>query len=153
MKAISIKQPWAYLIASGIKDIENRTWKTSYRGKVLIHCSSTIDPRFKNDIHCFSPEQMDAIHKIMDVSDKDVRAKLFENKGAIIGEFDLVDCVVNHDSIWAEQSPEYTTKRANQDGFKPIHNWVIENAVLYDEPILNVKGKLSFWDFNGLIDV
>lgn len=43
MKAISIKQPWASLIAHGIKDIENRTWKCpqKYIGKmVLIHASS-----------------------------------------------------------------------------------------------------------------
>ena len=40
MKALTIKQPWASLIASGIKDIENRTWKTHYRGKIYIHASS-----------------------------------------------------------------------------------------------------------------
>jgi len=28
---------------------------------------------------------------------------------------------------------------------KPIYNWVLANAKLYDKPILNVKGKLSFW--------
>lgn len=32
---------------------------------------------------------------------------------------------------------------------KPIYNWVLANAVLYDKPVLNVKGKLSFWDWNG----
>lgn len=39
MKTITIKQPWAWLIASGIKDIENRTWPTKFRGRVLIHAS------------------------------------------------------------------------------------------------------------------
>ena len=39
MKALSIKQPWANLIASGGKTIETRTWKTDYRGPLLI-CSS-----------------------------------------------------------------------------------------------------------------
>ena len=44
MKAISIKQPWASLIAHGIKDIENRTWKCpqKYIGqRVLIHASNS----------------------------------------------------------------------------------------------------------------
>ena len=41
MKAITIKQPWASLIVAGIKDIENRTWKTSFRGRVLIHAAKT----------------------------------------------------------------------------------------------------------------
>ncbi|RZJ91586.1 MAG: ASCH domain-containing protein, partial [Chryseobacterium sp.] len=39
MKSLSIKQPWASLIASGIKDIENRTWATKYRGRIYIHAS------------------------------------------------------------------------------------------------------------------
>lgn len=41
MKAISIKQPWASLIAHGIKDIENRSWRTNYRGRVLIHAGAS----------------------------------------------------------------------------------------------------------------
>lgn len=40
MKALSIRQPWAWLIVNGYKDIENRSWRTNYRGPVLIHASS-----------------------------------------------------------------------------------------------------------------
>lgn len=43
MKAISIKQPWAGLIANGKKTIETRTWNTSYRGPLLICAGKTID--------------------------------------------------------------------------------------------------------------
>lgn len=43
MKALSIRQPWAWLIVNGYKDIENRTWRTDYRGKLLIHASKTFD--------------------------------------------------------------------------------------------------------------
>jgi len=39
MKAISLHQPWASMIASGEKTIETRRWATSYRGKLLI-CST-----------------------------------------------------------------------------------------------------------------
>lgn len=39
MKAISLKQPWANLVAEGKKTIETRKWKTSYRGELII-CSS-----------------------------------------------------------------------------------------------------------------
>lgn len=42
MKVLSIKPPWADLILDGIKDIENRTWKTSYRGPLLIHSEGAI---------------------------------------------------------------------------------------------------------------
>lgn len=36
MKALSIRQPWASLIASGRKTIELRSWRTNYRGRLLI---------------------------------------------------------------------------------------------------------------------
>jgi len=39
MKALSIRQPWAWLIIHGGKDIENRTWLTKYRGRILVHAS------------------------------------------------------------------------------------------------------------------
>jgi hypothetical protein len=43
MKIITIRQPWAHLIVNGSKNIENRTWPTSYRGPVLIHASLNIN--------------------------------------------------------------------------------------------------------------
>ena len=43
MKAISIQQPWAWLIVNGYKDVENRTWATKHRGRVLIHAPKTVD--------------------------------------------------------------------------------------------------------------
>jgi len=44
MKAILIRQPWAWLIVHGYKDVENRTWSTKYRGPILIHAGKTLDP-------------------------------------------------------------------------------------------------------------
>lgn len=43
MKALSIQQPWSYLIVNGYKDIENRDWTTGYRGLVLIHAGKHFD--------------------------------------------------------------------------------------------------------------
>lgn len=45
MKAIAIRQPWASLIANGEKTVECRTWKTNYRGPLIV-CAS------KGDIEC-----------------------------------------------------------------------------------------------------
>lgn len=45
MKCLSIKQPYADLIPSGKKTIENRRWATRYRGEFLIHASSHVDKR------------------------------------------------------------------------------------------------------------
>lgn len=50
MKALSISQPWSWLIVNGVKDIENRKWDTSYRGFLLIHAPKAPDHTlFQND--------------------------------------------------------------------------------------------------------
>lgn len=51
MRVITLKQPWATLVAMGIKNIEFRSWKTNYRGKILIHAGSGID---KEELKKFS---------------------------------------------------------------------------------------------------
>ncbi|OPC36171.1 ASCH domain-containing protein [Elizabethkingia miricola] len=140
-KALSIKQPWASLIAEGIKDIENRTWKTNFRGRIFIHAST---PR-KFDI-ALTDDQTRLALPILE--------KAFSRNlpfGAIIGEVDIVDCVINHPSIWAEKSEGVFVGHTfyHKEGIKPIWNWVLANPVMYDEPILNVKGKLSFWDYEN----
>ena len=40
MRALSLRQPWASLIADGHKTIETRTWRTRYRGPLAIHASA-----------------------------------------------------------------------------------------------------------------
>jgi len=43
MKALSVRQPWAWMIIYGGKNIENRSWNTGYRGPLLIHASKTVE--------------------------------------------------------------------------------------------------------------
>lgn len=114
-KAISIKQPWTYLICAGIKDVENRTWPTKYRGRVYIHASAKLAK------HEFTWEQSSELakHDELDIV-----------YSAIIGHVDIVNCI-GSDSIWAEPD---------------CFHWILRNPVLFEKPILNVKGKLSFWD-------
>lgn len=46
MQALSIQQPWAWLVAHGYKDIENREWSTGFRGRFLIHAGKRFDADF-----------------------------------------------------------------------------------------------------------
>ena len=123
-KAITIKNPWAHLIAVGIKDVENRTWRTKYRGKVLIHASQKIE-YYKN----LTLVQL----KSLDHENQRKVVKQDFITSAIIGSVEIADCIQNSKSIWAVQDHWH---------------WVLKNPVLFDTPILNVKGALSFWDFN-----
>ncbi|HJT87971.1 MAG TPA: ASCH domain-containing protein [Bryobacteraceae bacterium] len=45
MKVLTIRQPWAWLIVNGYKDIENRSWATHYRGPLLIQASASLPSR------------------------------------------------------------------------------------------------------------
>jgi len=144
MKTITIKQPWASLlfIDNGYKpkDIENRTWKTNFRGKVLIHAGAS----FLDLSEVFTDEQFDQIHG-------DVRYNLITKKfptSAIIGSVEIVDCVQDHPSIWAEHAVINKYIDGNLESSRFTHNWVLANPILFDKPILNVKGKLSFWDYS-----
>lgn len=142
MKAISIKQPWAYLICSGIKDVENRNWKCpqKYIGqRILIHASAK--PTVKgNCISCWMTEDQYRFITLNISSGKRLNDICFleHYSSAIIGSVKIVDCVVNHPSVWAE---------------KGVFNWVLSEPILYENPIENVKGKLSFWDYDGIEEV
>ena len=145
MKAISIKQPWASLIAHGIKNIENRTWKTHFRGKIYIHASA----KSAGDMmRLFTNKQLNKV--VWDLENY----KTFESNlpySAIIGEVEIIDCVINHPSIWAEKTFMYEGDDTGEKPIgKPIYNWVLANPILYEKPILNLKGKLSFWEFKNL---
>lgn len=87
MKIISIRQPWAALIVHGIKDIENRTWATSYRGPILIHASQRLDDVRQEDI-----ERRFGISP-----------PLQQPLGGVVGVADLVDCLTAHASRWYAQ--------------------------------------------------
>lgn len=123
MKALTVKQPWASLIVHGIKDIENRTWITHFRGKIYIHASAKSVGKMKDIL---TPEQYEF------VKNSGWKPGTDKPLSAIIGEVEIIDCVLNYStSIWAERLS---------------WNWVLANPVLYEKPIINVKGKLSFWE-------
>lgn len=90
MKAITICQPYAHLIVTGAKRVENRTWPTRYRGPLLIHAGKSrdwLDVQY-DDAGC----EYDAAYNIhIDTMDF----------GAIVGRAVLADCV-HRDTITAD---------------------------------------------------
>ena len=56
MKALTIKEPWASLIINGYKEYEFRSWKTNYRGKILIHAGKSLE---KENIEKFKYYNLD----------------------------------------------------------------------------------------------
>ncbi len=83
MKALSLKQPWAWAVIEGIKDIENRKWKTKFRGDLLIHASRTFD-----GIGFIVLQNMGL----------NPPPESFLERGSIIGRVTVIDCVRVHPS-------------------------------------------------------
>lgn len=84
MKALSIRQPWSWLIINGHKDIENRTWRTSYRGPLLIHASAGMTRL----------EYEDALSFALRIGFRSYFPRREElQRGGIVGLVDLFDCV------------------------------------------------------------
>ena len=133
-KVLSVRQPYASLLVNGTKDVENRSRRTNFRGTVLIHASAKLH------------EIMNGIgSKIYLVGANPTEQKIIETYnivktdlcGCIIGSVDIVDCVQNHPSEWAE---------------KGQWHWVCANARKFEHPIRNVKGKLGIWEWEGEIE-
>ncbi len=98
LKCLSVWQPWAHLLASGVKDIENREWSTSYRGPVLIHAGARLDR------DCFNTDGNLAEYPLGEMMrslglDIPERQSLYPIK-SIIGIATLVDVVTRSSSIW-----------------------------------------------------
>jgi hypothetical protein len=113
--ALSIKQPWACLIAAGYKDIENRTWHTYYRGPFYIHAPKKPDA-------VVTLAELVALHHLpIDP------AKVTLRYGGIIGRARIVGCVKDSRSRW----------------FAGPYGLLIRDAEMID--FIPCRGKLGFF--------
>lgn len=120
LKALSITEPYATLIAEGQKLIETRPWRTHYRGRILIHASATRIPKAWRHL----------IPRISNV-----------HSGYVVAMADLVDCV--------EMTDEFiqTIPAAEREvGFYSPgrYAWILDNV----EPVepFPAKGHLGLWN-------
>lgn len=123
MKVLTIKQPWASLIINRYKEYEFRSWKTNYRGKLLIHAGLSTDKKY---LKVFESYNLEYIH------------------GAIIGEVDLVDCILV-DKKFNKKLNIINNKVYHHD-YEGVYAWKLENVKIYNKPIY-IKGKLGLWNY------
>lgn len=102
MKALSIKQPWAYMITNCGKDIENRDWYTRLRGEFLIHAGKKVDR---------------AGYEFAENNGIELPSEL--PTGGIVGRAKIVDCVDESDSPWFFGHYGFVIEDAKPLPFKP----------------------------------
>lgn len=139
--ALSIQQPWAWLIVNGHKDIENRSWRTSRRGPVAIHAGK------KEDIDClvalthnggpYHPVNgrdfpIDTGQRLVGsdgVFDLFSPPAWHDQKGGIVGVAEIVDCIDRSSSEW----------------FVGEYGFVLRDA--QPVPFIPCRGTLGFFDW------
>lgn len=127
MKVITVKQPFATLIAEGLKEYEFRTWKTKYRGEILIHAGKGIDKK--------------AVERYKHLN-------LEYPTGCIIAKAIITDCIkiddVARKMLDQKNSFVYSSiiKHTEWNGY----GFKLENIKKIDPIYIN--GKLSLWDYD-----
>lgn len=163
MKAITVLEPWASLIACGAKKIETRSWSTKYRGRIAIHAAAS-------DRHyplCYGEPFLTALEqfsKAVDIGgavEAEYEDRIELEYGKVIAIADLVDCIevtaaifdirtgIHHGAVIGKKSTlreirgdEYTFGNYPVGGYA----WILDN-IQRIEPI-PAKGQQRIWNLN-----
>src|SRR3569623_241637 len=122
MKALSIRQPWAWLIVHGGKDIENRNWPTKFRGDILIHAAKGMPT-----------EEYAAAKDYAFSAIGGCDLQIFPSfdaleRGGIFGVANIIDCVSSSRSPW----------------FMGDYGFVLRDA--RPVPFILMRGQLGFFE-------
>lgn len=127
MKVITIKQPFASLIAQGIKEYEFRTWKTKYRGEILIHAGKSIDKKAMEKFKCYN---------------------LDCPTGCIIAKATITDCITvdsEFKKILKEKNP-FVFSNAIKNKDKKEYGFKLENIKKIKK--IEINGQLGLWNYD-----
>jgi hypothetical protein len=134
MKALSIRQPWAWLICKGYKDVDNRTWRLhmppllnypAHTRRIFVHASKISDVERVGNI---CENELYILERLTENQREEYYNAILDF-GAIIGEVDIVGCTDKSDSPW----------------FTGPYGLLLANPVLYPRGI-PYGGKLGFFE-------
>lgn len=130
IKALSLWQPWATLIALRFKEIETRSWSTPYRGKLAIHAAkrkynpNEVTPNFRSLLRQLNIDPAALPY------------------GCIVAIVDLVDIHATHVLVPTLSDREFAFGDYGPGRF----GWVLKNIRALDKPI-PASGKQALWDW------
>lgn len=153
MKAISLLQPWATLVAIGAKTIETRSWYTKYRGELAIHASARCTKKALTEALTTFPFRTALIQGRIE------SIKHFP-LGAVIATCRLVDCVKIIDWFIPDPYSKPLEGCAVLKNDKKVtgheycfgnytpgrYAWILEDVQPLPEPI-PARGRLGLWEW------
>jgi hypothetical protein len=127
MKALTLTQPWATLVATGLKKVETRSWSTSYRGPLAIHAARGF-PRIARE---FAEGERARGRLVADVP-----------LGAVVAIARLVDVLPA-----SEVKDEISALERGYGDYSPgRYAWMLEDIQALPEPIA-ARGMLGLWSW------
>lgn len=125
MKVITLKQPWATLVAEGLKKYEFRSWKYNYRGEILIHAGKGIDK--------------EAIKRFENLNLKYPQSK-------IVAKVKLLDCIELNDEMNKKIVKENELVYGNRHD-RIGYAWKLELIEKINDS-KEISGKQGIWNLN-----
>jgi hypothetical protein len=146
MKAITLTQPWATLVALGVKRLETRSWKTAHRGPLAIHAAAGFPKECQ--VLCYQETFAEALllAGIKDTGQLPLGAVLavVNLQGCYqMGTFEAPDAATLFKWAKVPMHPEF----AFGDYSEGRWAWLLEDLTRLPEPV-PVKGALSLWEWN-----
>jgi len=131
MMALTLWQPWASLVALGVKRYETRSWRTSYRGRLAIHAAKRVVPVDGYAGALIAARLAEAGLRLASLP-----------LGAVVATCTLVDCYPV-ESLWVELV-DMGDERAFGDWSIGRYAWQLADVVPLEEPI-PARGKQRLW--------
>lgn len=124
-RALSIRNPWAWLVVNGYKDVENRTWQRSFTGPLLIHAGKKPDVDVSSVEWAFWMAALKSGQPVERIWKKYEHEKVM---GALVGKVVVEGCVSHSESPW----------------FFGPYAFVVKEPVAWRDPV-PYKGALNFF--------
>jgi len=140
VKALTLAQPWATLVAAGEKKIETRSWRTRYRGPIAIHAAKSY-PAWAREL-ALKPPFAAAVHRIFHGE-----APTFP-LGAVVAVAELVECV-RIDALPLSWAPQSGSAEHAFGDYSPGRFMFRLEAILPLTDIIPTRGALGIWEWDA----
>ena len=141
MKALTVWQPWATLLASGRKKYETRSWATSYRGPIAIHAAKRPVRRTIGTLDAGSS----LLERLKSLFSRREELELLPH-GAIIGTAILEHCHLIDEAFIAKLSPQ----ELDLGDFTPgRYAWEFSHMTIV-APSIPARGAQGLWTLDGI---
>lgn len=157
LKALSLTQPWASLVAIGAKAIETRSWGTAYRGPIAIHASKGF-PGEARDLVGVEPFRSALLYDGLGAG----KLAMIDGElplGAIVAVADLVGCWRMGAAWLASEAMGLNAigvrvgehEAAFGDYTPGRHAWLLHDVHALERPV-PCRGALGLWDVPADVD-